>query len=387
LIPLGILALLVAYVWWRLVGAPRLRGAWRIIVTCVIIALVLPMAWVMVLRPGVPFAQGWIAYPTYVGWLLFGLTFGSLVAVHVIRLLAWGVRKIVLALARRPDLADPSRRVAIARITGGLAATAVVGHVSYGLVRAFEPPDLVDVPAVLPRLPRDLDGFTILQITDVHIGGTIGRSFVEKLVERSNGVGADLIALTGDFVDGSVAELADAVAPLAKLHAPHGVYFVTGNHEYYSGAKQWIEHFASLGNIRVLRNEHVTIERDGHAFDLAGIDDYVAHQFLPDHGPDLERALAGRDRSRALVLLAHQPRQVHQAARYDVDLQLSGHTHGGQVWPWHYIVAAQQGGLLAGRYHIGSTQLYVSRGPGFWGPPVRVGAPPELTRVILRAGS
>ncbi|HSD89565.1 MAG TPA: metallophosphoesterase, partial [Kofleriaceae bacterium] len=372
---------------WRLVIATRLRGRWRIVAWSAVVALVLLMAWVMVTRPGVPAVRGWFAYPAFIGWLLFGMTFVSLVVVHVVRVVAWGVRKIVLALARRPDLADPSRRVAISRITGGLVSTAVVGHAAYGVVRAFEEPELVDVPVVLPRLPHELDGFTILQITDVHIGGTIGRSFVEGLVTRGNEIGADLIALTGDFVDGSVAELADAVAPLAKLHAPHGVYFITGNHEYYSGAKQWVEHFATLGNIRVLRNEHVTIERDGHAFDLAGIDDHVGHEFLPDHGPDLDRALAGRDRSRALVLLAHQPRQVRQAARYDVDLQLSGHTHGGQVWPWHYAVALQQGGLLAGRYQIGSTQLYVSRGPGFWGPPVRVGAPPELTRVILRAGS
>ncbi len=126
-------------------------------------------------------------------------------------------------------------------------------------------------------------------------------------------------------------------------------------------------------------------QRDGAAFDLAGIDDHGAKKWGADHGPDLAKAVAGRDVSRALVLLAHQPRQVHMAAQHGVDLQLSGHTHGGQVWPWHYLVKIQQGGLLAGRYTIGSTQLYVSRGPGYWGPPVRVGAPPELTKVILRS--
>lgn len=294
----------------------------------------------------------------------------------------WLVRKA----RHRPDLPDPSRRVALSRITGGLVATAAVGHTGYGLVRAFTDAEVVDVPVVLPRLPAALDGFTILQLTDLHIGGTIGRSFIESLVQRSNAIGADLIALTGDFVDGTVAQLADAVAPLAKLRAAHGVYFVTGNHEYYSGAGPWLAHLSALG-IRVLRNERVTIARGGDAFDLAGIDDHGAGSFLPDHGPDLDRALAGRDRTRALVLLAHQPRQVRAAARYDVDLQLSGHTHGGQVWPWHYAVALQQGGLLAGRYQIGATQLYVSRGPAYWGPPVRVGAPPEITRVILRSSA
>ena len=386
LVPLGILGILVAYVWWRLVRATRLTGRARIAATIAIIALVAPMAWVMVSRPGVPMINGAVAWPTYLGWLMFGLTFVALVVIDVVRmtlrLAVWLGRKA----ARRPALPDPSRRQALSRITGGLVTTAVVGHVGYGLTQALGDAELVDVPVTLARLPAALDGFTILQLTDLHIGGTLGRSFVEALVQRTNAIGADLIALTGDFVDGTVDELGDAIAPLAQLRAPHGVYFVTGNHEYYSGVAPWIAYLSSLG-IRVLRNERVAIARGGDAFDLAGIDDHDGKDFAAGHGPDLDRALAGRDRRRALVLLAHQPRQVRDAARYDVDLQLSGHTHGGQVWPWHYVVALQQGGLLAGRYRVGATQLYVSRGPGYWGPPVRVGAPPEITRVILRAAS
>jgi predicted MPP superfamily phosphohydrolase len=379
----AILALLVFYVWHRLVRRTNLQGRAKLAVTATILVVIAPMAWVMATGPsGAPRAVGPIAWPVFLGWALLALTFFGLLVADVGRLLVWAGRKV----ARRPAPTDPSRRQALARITGGVVSAAVVGHVGYGVSRALGEPEIVDVPVTLPRLPRSLDGFTIVQLTDIHVGGTIGREFITELVARTNALGADLIALTGDFVDGSVEELRDGVAPLADLRAPHGVYFVTGNHEYYSGVTAWVEHFTELG-IRVLRNERVTITRDGGSFDLAGIDDHNARRWGNGHGPDLERALAGRDPSRAVVLLAHQPRQVHAAAKYDVDLQLSGHTHGGQVWPWHYLAKIQQGGLLAGRYTIGTTQLYVSRGPSYWGPPVRVGAPPEITRVILRAAT
>jgi predicted MPP superfamily phosphohydrolase len=349
-----------------------------VIVTVAVIAPVLPMVWLNLTGGGgPPRATGAFAWPTFIGWVLFAFTFVAVLVSDIVRGIVWVTRRAM----RKPPL-DPSRRQALARITGGVIGTAVVGHVGYGMTRALGDVEIVDVPVTLTRLPRALDGFTIVQLTDLHIGGTIGRPFVAELVERTNALGGDLIALTGDFVDGTVDDLRDAFAPLGGLRAAHGVYFVTGNHEYYSGADPWIAHIASLG-IRVLRNERVAITRDGASFDLAGIDDHGAK--ASGHGPDLARALAGRDPARAVVLLAHQPRQVRVAAKHDVDLQLSGHTHGGQVWPWHYFVALQQGGLLAGRYTRGPTQLYVSRGPGYWGPPVRVGAPPEITRVILRA--
>jgi len=159
------------------------------------------------------------------------------------------------------------------------------------------------------------------------------------------------------------------------------VFFVTGNHEYYSGADSWVAHIRSLG-IRVLRNERVQIGAGASSFDLAGVDDYSSGRWK-GHGPDLAQAVEGRDTSRELVLLAHQPRQVHNSAKHGVGLQLSGHTHGGQIWPWHYLAKAQQGGLLAGHSLHGDTQLYVSRGTGYWGPPVRVFAPAEITRVVV----
>ncbi|MGE0547011.1 MAG: metallophosphoesterase [Kofleriaceae bacterium] len=379
-IRLAILAVLILYVWHRLVVRTRLTGNARLAASAGVALVIGPMAFVMAASPaGPPQASGWVAWPAFIGWAMFALTFISLLVIDIAWLIGWLVGKLV----RRGAPTDPDRRQALARITGGVVSTAVVGYVGLGAARALGDPEIVDVPVQLKRLPPALDGFTIVQLTDIHVGMTVRRGFVEDLVRRTNALGGDMIVLTGDFVDGTVDELRDDVAPLGELRARYGVYFVTGNHEYYCGGDAWVAHIRSLG-IRVLRNERVEIRRNDGVFDLAGIDDYGARKFAPDHGADVARALAGRDPARCVVLLAHQPRQVHDAARHDVDLQLSGHTHGGQVWPWHYLVSLQQGGLLAGRYTIGSTQLYVSRGPSYWGPPVRVGAPPEITRVILK---
>jgi uncharacterized protein len=227
---------------------------------------------------------------------------------------------------------------------------------------------------------------TLVQITDLHVGPTIGRDKVAEVVAATNALAPDIIAITGDLVDGTVASLRDAVAPLRELRARHGVFFVTGNHEYFSGAGPWMEELARLG-IRVLRNERVRIGEGAVAFDLAGVDDRsAARSGLPGHGEDLPAALNGRDRSRPVVLLAHQPRTVLDAAEHGVDLQISGHTHGGQIWPFGFLVRLQQGFLVGLRRHK-DTQLYVSRGTGYWGPPMRLGSPPEITQLVLRSAA
>jgi hypothetical protein len=328
----------------------------------------------------------------------------GLLVVDLMRLAGWSTSRTVRRMRKGPGTAniaaranpgpvfepeiapavDLGRRQFMARVAGGTVATAAVGTVGAGMYQVLKTHALVEVPVTLARLPASLDGFSIVQITDLHAGLTVGRSFVQGVVDRANQVAPDLIVLTGDMVDGDVRSLADAVAPLAELSASQGVYLVTGNHEYYVGVESWLDEFTRLG-VRVLRNERVSIGKGRDSFDLAGIDDYNAAQFGRGHGADLDRALAGRDPDRELVLLAHQPRQVHDASRHGVGLQLSGHTHGGQIWPWHYLVMAQQGGLLAGLSRHQDTQLYVSRGAGYWGPPIRVGAPAEITRVVLRA--
>lgn len=368
------------YLWHRLVRAPELGAGWQRAGTWAFVALFVSVPLGLFVVNAAPRSIGSVVAAFVYGW--FGLViilFFLLVPMEGLRLGA----RAVSSLTDHP--LDEGRRAFLARLLAGAAGVLGVGMSAVGLASALGEVAVQPVRVRLRKLPGALSGFRIVQLTDIHIGPTIGRGWLEGVVAKVNALDPDLVAITGDLVDGSVEDLREHVAPLKELRAKHGVFFVTGNHEYYSGADAWIAKWRELG-VRVLRNERVSIERDGAAFDLAGVDDHGAHKY-PGHGMDVAKAVAGRDPSRALVLLAHQPRQVHVAAKHGVDLQLSGHTHGGQVWPWHYIVSLQQGGLLAGRYQIGDTQLYVSRGAGYWGPPVRVGAPPEITRVRLLSGA
>ncbi len=266
----------------------------------------------------------------------------------------------------------------------GAVATSVLGVGGWSLFEGLRAVAIRRVIVPLTKLPRSLSGYSIVQLTDIHVGPTIGRAFIEQLVRKTNAASPDLIVITGDLVDGSVEELGPLVEPLRGLRAPDGVFFVTGNHEYYSGADAWIAFVESLG-IRVLRNERLAL-RDGGAggLDLAGVDDWGAKELLLHHGPDLPKALAGRDEARAVVLLAHQPKAVVEAAEKGVDLVLSGHTHGGQMFPFNYLVSLQQP-FVEGLHRVDGTQIYVSRGTGYWGPPMRLGAPAEITHLVLES--
>jgi hypothetical protein len=285
-----------------------------------------------------------------------------------------------------PAPADEARRTFFARTVAALAGLVAFGAASKATANVRGPVAITRVPVVLPRLRGDRP-WRVAQLSDVHIGPTLGREWLAGVVDRVNAERPDLVVITGDLVDGSVQALAEHVAPLARLVAPHGVFFVTGNHEYYSGAAEWCAHLTSIG-IRVLRNECVAIgQEDG--FTLAGVDDWTAHQFArlaPGHRHDLEAALREASPDRALVLLAHQPKSVREAAPRGVDLQLSGHTHGGQLVPFNLLVRFQQP-HVAGLERVNErTQIYVSRGTGYWGPPMRLGAPAEITLLTLRAG-
>jgi predicted MPP superfamily phosphohydrolase len=254
-----------------------------------------------------------------------------------------------------------------------------VGTVGSGVTGVLRGPRVLHVTVPLRRLPASADGFRIAVVSDIHLGPALGRGFAQRVVDTVNGTRPDLVAVVGDLVDGDVEDLADAVAPLAQLRARAGAFFVTGNHEYYSGADQWVEHVRDLG-LHVLANERVELP----GFDLAGVNDLAGRG--AGEGPDFARALGDRDRSRASVLLAHQPVVVDDAVHWGVDLQLSGHTHGGQVWPGP-LVAKLANPTVAGLDRYGDTQLYVTRGAGAWGPPVRVGAPSDVTVIRLAATS
>jgi len=252
-----------------------------------------------------------------------------------------------------------------------------------GLRSGLRPPQLRRVELELPRWPAGRDGYRIVQISDIHIGPILGRAFAARLVARVNALTPDLVAVTGDLVDGKVELLADEVAPFADLRGRDGVYFVTGNHDHYSGADAWAHAIAGLG-MRVLRNERVAIGEDERAFDLVGVDDHRGALVGREGGEDLERALAARDPERPAILLAHDPSTFRRASTLGIDLQLSGHTHGGQIWPFGLLVRLVIP-TVAGLYAKGAAQLYVSRGTGFWGPPMRLFAPAEITEIVLRS--
>jgi len=312
---------------------------------------------------------------TWAGMLCLGL-FSSLFVLTLLRdallALLWLAGLLGAALPR--DRIAAASAMAVALLS--LAATAI------GFWNARRTARVVRVDVPLAGLPAALQGWRIVQISDVHVGPTIRRDYLERVVARVNALDADVVAITGDLVDGSVAELGPHVASLAQLQARHGSYFVTGNHEYYSGAPAWIAELQRLG-VRVLQNEHVVLGPPGAPLVLAGVPDYGAHHFAEAHRSDPQRALHGAPAHAAVkVLLAHQPRSAPAAAAAGFDLQLSGHTHGGQFLPWNLFVPLQQP-FTAGLHQLGRMWIYVSRGTGYWGPPKRFGAPSEIAELRL----
>jgi predicted MPP superfamily phosphohydrolase len=372
---LSIVASIHYYIWARLVRDAAWPPPWPAVGTWLVVLLAVALPAGMFFRRSLP--RGPAAPLTWAVSIWMGVMFLLLVLLASADL-ALGIVAAVEAASSGVGLSGTPRQV-LSRYVAGTALTGAVGLAAVGMATALSPVRVKRVRVALDRLPPRLSGFTIVQMSDIHVGPTIGMCFVEQLVERCNALDADVIVLTGDLADGPVGELAPLAAPLGRLRARHGVFFVTGNHDYYSGVESWVAYLESLG-LRALRNERVTIEQNGAAFDLAGVEDYSAGAF--GRRPDLAAALAGRDASRPVVLLAHQPKAIHEAAEMGVDLQISGHTHGGQIFPFRFLVRLAQP-YVSGLYDHGGTRLYVSNGTGYWGPPMRVGAPPEITRIEL----
>jgi hypothetical protein len=366
-----VLSLAVAthrYLWMRLVRDPAWTSPWRRVATVAIVVLAVSMPTGLALWRVV---GANLARPlSYVGATWSGvllLFVFILVAADLLRATTWLARRI----AGRPAPVDEGRRRLLARAFAAATGAGATGLSGVAFASAARPPEVVRIPIALAKLPPAFEGFRIVQLTDVHVGPILRREFLADLVTRTNALEPDVVAITGDLVDGSVDE----------LRARHGVFFVTGNHEYYSGADAWLAHLPTLG-VRPLRNERVELRRGFDVIDLAGIDDATAKGFGPPHGADLDRALADRDRRRPVILLAHQPKQVFDAERLGVDLQLSGHTHGGQIAPFGLFVRLVQP-VVAGLGRFGPTTLYVSRGAGTWGPPMRLAYPAEITVIEL----
>lgn len=351
----------------RLIFAAHLPPAIEGALTAVLVALgfspILYFVGERFLKP--PYVR-WLSWPAAL-WIGAGFLFLVLVGASDLLLLVLG--------AFTPSDFSGARALAVAAIGTAITVASIPAAVRTPRVKRVEIP--------LERWPAELDGYRIVQITDVHIGPILGRSFARAVTERVNSLAPDAVAVTGDLVDGSVHLLRDEVAPFGELSGKDGVFFVTGNHDYYSGADSWAGYLASLG-MKPLRNEHVTITRGGASFDLAGVEDAHASQVDPRRREDVRAALDGRDSDRPVVLLAHDPTTFRRASAAGVDLQISGHTHGGQIWPFTYAVRAVIP-WVAGVYRKGASAIYVSRGTGFWGPPMRFGAPAEITEIVLRS--
>lgn len=355
----------------QLVWGPELPSPWRGLVLAIIGA----GAFSLVLQPLgerllAPPAGRWIAWPASL-WM--GTAFFLLLAGVTTDLLG-----MLMGAVTPGAVSGPGAERAQA------ALIAALGFVAAGraLRDARRGPELRRETVRLARWPAALDGFRIVQISDVHIGPILDRAFAAELTARINALAPDLVAITGDLVDGDVRRIGAEVEPFAGLRAAHGVYFVTGNHDYYSGAEPWVARIAQLG-VRVLRNERVPIGPPDGGFDLAGVEDHHAHLVSRRWRSDLEAALAGRDPRRPVVLLAHDPLTFKAAAPLGIDLQLSGHTHGGQIWPFRYLVRLSTP-FVAGHYRRDTAHLYVSRGTGFWGPAMRLFAPAEITEITIR---
>jgi predicted MPP superfamily phosphohydrolase len=375
----GILGLANAYVGWRLAGrlpmAAPLSVLWIVLTGFFFLQLAAPFG-DRLLFPEWRDRFGGERLFTVLDWLSY-LALGILSCLLLYGLLADLMGLMWKWVESRPLSVDFNRR---ALITLGLATA---GTAIVGVSQALAKPEVVAVDIPLRNLPPEFDGFRMVQISDLHAGPIIGRAYVETVVAKAMSANPDLIVLTGDFVDGEAQQLRDDLAPLGQLSAPHGLFFIPGNHEYYWGLDDWLEEFRALG-ATPLMNEHRVVERDGRHLVLAGITDLAARRFEGVLQPDVDQALGGAPSDVPRILLAHQPNSYVLAEGKGIDLQLSGHTHAGQYFPFTLLIG------LFHRYYKGLNRhgdmwIYVNRGTGFWGPPMRTGNPSEITVLTLRS--
>ncbi len=367
-LPLTVLGAEHAYVYLRWVLEPGWGVAGSVLGGAALLLLFVNLIYVFVSRSRAHLRPELDRALTLAAYIWLGALFLSVVALGAVDL-----ARLLLALTVAPDGL---------RIGAAVSAALAVTLVALALKGGLSPVRLKAVSVRIPTWPERLNGFTVVQLSDVHIGRVLRRRWVESVVARANSAHADMIVITGDLIDGSVSALEHDVAPLTNLSAKHGVYFVTGNHEFYAGVDPWVAHLPKLG-VQVLANQRVTI--DG-AFDLLGLHDRAARYFGARYQAQVADLVAGRDPSRPLIALAHQPSEITRLAGHGVDLHLAGHTHGGQIWPFSLLVRLEHR-YVAGLYqHDKKTQVYVSRGTGFWGPPMRLFVPAEITHISLHHG-
>jgi len=389
----AISGLLATYITWRLFSKAAFRRRWKIAMALgIVVTMFMPVLTIILLRYG--FDNPAVHLLTWIGYL--GVGFLSFVFSYVVirdlvcmalagfKMIQARLSKASLASAGSRQIDNPSRRgFLVNSMNFGIVAAAALST-GYGIAEAKQTPRVKRVPIKIEHLPPELEGFRIVQITDLHINPTFRRASVAEIVAVANTLDADIVVLTGDLVDGSVDQHGYDVAPLKQISSGCGNFFVTGNHEYYSGVIEWIGEVKRLG-FTVLLNEHVIVTRGRARLLLAGVTDYRGGNYLPGHRSDPQKALNGAPPADIKILLAHQPKNIFDAAEAGYDLQISGHTHGGQFFPWNLLIGFAQP-YVSGLHTHQNTQIYVSRGTGYWGPPVRMGSPSEITLIKLVAG-
>jgi predicted MPP superfamily phosphohydrolase len=367
----AVLALLFVVPWWTLLFAGNHWPGWVTLLGTVVFAGALVAFPVLMIVGHGRQHRDWAAR-------IADVELGVIWVLFVWSILGTVPRLILLAAG----VADPAR----SRISTAVVAAVSLVLLAWGYAEAMRVSRVRRVAVTIPRLGKAFDGLRVVLLTDTHYGPIDRARWSARVVEVVNTLEPDIVAHTGDIADGEVSERRAQAAPLGEVRAELGRVYVTGNHEYFSGAQRWVEHMAALG-WEALHNRHVVVSRGDDKLIIAGVDDRTAAgSGVPGHHADHAAALAGADPELPVLLLAHQPQQIDGAVAHGVDLQLSGHTHGGQMWPFHYLVRLDQPVLQGLSRHGERTQLYTSRGTGFWGPPFRIFAPSEITLLTLHAG-
>ncbi len=386
----SVLSLLYGYAGWRLFVPLDLPYPWMAVVwTVLFVVAMLPLVSILLrfnrVETAINDAIAWLGYISlgFVSLLFFFLLLKDALWIATLVVAEIGTLFQGEAAPHNALLPDPDEgRKQLTGVTLNMAILGVSAILTgIGYLNARHRMKTIRVTIPVKDLPEDLEGLRIVQISDIHVGPTIKRKFVEEIVQRVNALNPDIVALTGDLVDGSVEYLSHDVEPLKNLSATYGRFFITGNHEYYSGVHKWIEKAKELG-LEVLLNRHKVLKISQSELVIGGVADISAGQMVPSHRSDPVASLAGAPSNSVKVLLAHQPVSVYQAAKAGYDIQLSGHTHGGQYFPFSGLVKWQQP-FLAGLYKHENTWIYVNRGTGYWGPPIRLGPPAEITEVVL----
>jgi len=380
IIAIGVLWLMHGYVAWRIIPTLGISSSQTILAyTAVFILSLLPIL-PIILRMGGNESKliDKFSFVGYTSLGFFTLSFFIFVAKDlVLQLIA-----LLGHIINEDNPFDDSKRDFIKRSINISMITLAGSATVYGFYSARKGPFIIKHDIYIKNLPDAFENFSIAQISDLHVGPTIKRPYVEDVLEKISRLNPDLIAVTGDLVDGSVKYLKSELQPLKDMIAPYGTFFVTGNHEYYSGVDQWLDETDRLG-MKNLINSNELISKAGDQIAIAGITDLRAHQIKPAHRSDPELALRSVPDDTTKIVLAHQPNSIHSVHETGADLQLSGHTHGGQFWPFTYPVKMTHP-YIAGLHDHQGTQIYVNRGTGYWGPPLRIGVPAEITLIRLK---